>query len=150
MARLYAASHDDTNSSYVIQIDTTSSNITTILGGGSSKFPPVSQGVDPAVHGITNDGKNLIVAGDGFVWYLTISGTSRCSRARKTRIDYLPDRLRPDAAHPAMQLALPTAIGTSNEHGSGAFNHIVYNSGAIYYRGFADGSSAFIERIACP
>jgi hypothetical protein len=147
---LYAASHDDANASYVLQIDTTSGKMTTILGGGSDKFPPVSQGRDPAVDGITTDGKNLIIAGDGFVWYLTLVGNLTLLAGTENSIDFFPTGYDPTVPHPALELALPIAIGSADENGTGSFNHIVYNAGAIYYRGFANGSSDFVERIACP
>ena len=150
-AALYAASRDDTNSSYVIQINTTSGAVTTHLGGGdSSKFPPVDQGTDPAVDGITTDGKNLIVAGDGYVWSLTLAGQLSLLAGTGNSIDFFPNGYDPTASHSAATLALPTAIGSADEHGTGSFNHIAFNNGAIFYRGFADGSSAFVERIACP
>ena len=146
---LYAAAQDDTNNSYVIAIDIPSATVTTILGGGSDKFPPVSSGRDPAVDGITNDGKNLIIAGDGFVWYLTLGGTLTQLAGTENSIDFFTSGYDPTQPHPAMQLELPIAIGSADENGTGSFNHIVYSNGALYYRGFADGSSAFVEKIAC-
>jgi hypothetical protein len=50
----------------------------------------------------------------------------------------------------ALALALPAAIGSADEDGRGSLYHVTYNNGAIYFRGFADGVSAFVERIACP
>jgi len=147
---LYAAARDDTNSSYVIQIDTTSGNVTTILGGGSDKYPGVGSGRDPDADGITTDGKNLIVAGDGFVWYVTLGGNITQIAGTEQTIDLFSSGYDPTQPHPAMQLELPTAIGTADEDGTSSFNHIVYHSGAIYYRGYGDGSSGFIEKIACP
>jgi hypothetical protein len=145
---IYAAARDDTNNSYVISIDL-QGNITTILGGGSDKFPPVSSGRDPAVAGITNDGKNLILAGDGFVWYLTLTGQLTQLAGTENSIDFFTSGYDPTQPHPAMQLELPIAIGSADENGTGSFNHIVYDKGFLYYRGFANGSSAFIEKIAC-
>jgi hypothetical protein len=147
---IYAAAQDDTNNSYVIAIDIVSAKVTTILGGGSDKFPPVSSGVDPAVDGITTDGKNLIIAGDGYVWYLTLAGQlTQIAGGYENSIDFFMSGYDPTATHPAMQLELPTAIGSADENGTGSFDHIVYSNGALYYRGFADGSSAFVEKIAC-
>lgn len=147
---LYAAAQDDTNSSYVIAIDIQNPSVKTILGGDSNKFPPVSSGRDPAVDGITTDGKNLIVAGDGYVWYLTLAGQlTQIAGGTENSIDFFTTGYDPKAAHPAMQLELPIAIGSADENGTGSFNHIVYSNGALYYRGFADGSSAFVEKIAC-
>jgi hypothetical protein len=147
---LYAAAQDDTNSSYVIAIDIPTAKVTTILGGSSNQFPPVSAGRDPAVDGIANDGKNLIIAGDGFVWYLTTDGTlTQIAGGTENSIDFFTSGYDPTATHSAMQLELPIAIGSADEDGTGSFNHIVYSNGALYYRGFADGSSAFVEKITC-
>jgi len=146
---IYAAARDDVNNSYVIAIDL-QGNITTVLGGDSDKFPPVPSGNDPAVSGITNDDKNLIIAGDGYVWYLTLTGQlTQIAGGTENSIDFFTNGYDPTQPHPAMQLQLPTAIGSADEDGTGSFNHIVYSNGALYYRGFADGSSAFIEKIAC-
>ena len=147
---IYAAAQDDTNNSYVIAIDIQNPAVKTILGGGSDKFPPVSSGTDPAIHGITTDGKNLIIAGDGYVWYLTLDGKlTQIAGGTENSINFFSAGYDPKAAHPALQLELPTAIGSADENGTGSFNHIVYSNGAVYYRGFADGSSAFVEKIAC-
>ncbi|HEY2370847.1 MAG TPA: hypothetical protein VGH87_30850, partial [Polyangiaceae bacterium] len=147
---LYAAAQDDTNNSYVIAIDIQNPSVKTILGGGSDKFPPVSSGTDPAVDGITTDGTNLIIAGDGYVWYLKLDGTlTQIAGGTENSIDFFTSGYDPTASHPALQLELPTAIGSADEDGTGSFNHIVYSNGALYYRGFADGSSAFVEKIAC-
>ncbi len=147
---LYAAADDGANRSYVIQIDTTSGKVTTVLAGNADTFPPVVSGRNPGVSGITNDGKNLIVAGAGYVWYLTLDGKLTLVAGTGLNIDNFPSGYDPKASHPALSLALPATIGPSDENGTGAINHISYANGAVYYRGHASGTAAFVEKIACP
>ena len=110
----------------------------------------MGQGTDPWVSGITTDGTNLIVAGDGYVWYLTLAGKLTLLAGTGNSIDFFPNGYDATASHPATQLALPVALGSADENGTGSQSHVAFDAGAIYYRGFADGSSAFVERIACP
>jgi hypothetical protein len=145
---LYAASRDTTNDAYVIQIDTTTGAVTIIHGGDASAFDPVQDGDDPEVTGITNDGTNLIVAGAGYVWYLTLAGDLTLLAGTGVDADYFPSGYDPTAPQPAASLALPTASGPADEYGKGSSNHIAYHQGGVYFRGVADGY--FVERIACP
>ncbi|CAN5415976.1 hypothetical protein BH09MYX1_BH09MYX1_36230 [soil metagenome] len=147
---LYAAARDLTNSSYILQIDTTSGKITTILSGNADTFPPAGSGTNPGVSGIATDGKGLIVAGPGYVWYVTLAGKLSLLAGTGNSIDYFPNGYDPKASHPALSLALPTALGPSDEHGTGSFNHIAFYKGAVYYRGHANGTAAFVEKISCP
>jgi hypothetical protein len=45
---------------------------------------------------------------------------------------------------------LPAALGSADENGTGSLYHLAYHDGAVYVRGHADGTAAFIEKIACP
>jgi hypothetical protein len=65
-------------------------------------------------------------------------------------IDNFPSGYDPTMPHSALTLALPAAVGSADEDSRGSLYHVTYNNGAIYFRGFADGVSAFVERIACP
>jgi WD40 repeat protein len=147
---LYAAGQEANNTSYVFQIDKTTGAFTMIKSGGSDAFPPVEDGSDPAVTGITTDGTNLIVAGAGYVWYLTLSGELTLLAGTGVDADLFPNGYDPTASHPALSLALPTVEGSADEFSRGSLNHVTYSKGAVYYRGFGDGVSAFVEKIACP
>jgi hypothetical protein len=147
---IYAAGQDASNNSYILQIDTTSGAMTAILSGDSSAFPPVPDSTDPEVTGITTDGTNLIVAGAGYVWYLTLPGDLTLLAGTGIDPDFFPTGYDPTMSHSALTLALPTAVGSADEDGRGSSNHVTFHDGSIYFRGFADGVSAFIEQIACP
>jgi hypothetical protein len=147
---LYAAGQDASNNAYVFKIDTTSGAFTMIKSGNADVFPPVPSSTSPDVTGITTDGTNLIVAGAGYVWYLTLSGDLTLLAGTGVNADNFPSGYDPTASQPALSLALPTASGSADEDTRGSLNHITYHGGAIYYRGFADGVSDFIEKIACP
>jgi hypothetical protein len=148
--KLYAAGGDAANNSYVLNLDTTSGTVTPILTGGADMFPPVDSASDPEVSGITTDGTNLLIAGDGYVWSLTLAGQLTLLAGTGPNICNFPTGYDPTMPQPAMSLALPTVIGSADEFGRGSLNHITYHNGAIYFRGFADGVSAFVEKIACP
>jgi hypothetical protein len=147
---LYAAARDQSNNSYVVKVDTTTGAFTPIKTGNADAFPPVEQTTDPTITGITTDGTNLLIAGDGYVWSLTLSGQLTLLAGTGPNIDNFASDYDPKIAHPALMLALPAAAASAGEFGRGSVNHITYHDGAIYYRGFADGVSAFIEKIACP
>ena len=148
--KLYAAGSDAANASYVFQIDTSSGAITMVHSGGSDAWAPVDSGADPNVSGITNDGTNLIVAGYGYVWYLGTDGSLKLVAGTGFDIDNFPSGYDPHASHPALQLALPASLGSADEFGTGSLYHITYHDGAVYFRGHANGTAAFIEKIACP
>lgn len=148
--KLYAAGSDGANQSYVFQIDTSSGATTMIHSGGADAWDPVPSGEDPTVSGITNDGSNLIVAGYGYVWYLGTGGKPTLVAGTGYDIDNFPSGYDPAASHPALDLALAAALGSSDENGTGSQYHVAYHDGAVYFRGHADGTAAFIEKIACP
>jgi len=148
--KLYAAASDAMNQSYVFQIDTTSGAMTMIHSGGSDAWDPVPSGEDPTVHGITNDGTNLIVAGYGYVWYLGLDGSLKLVAGTGYDIDNFPSGYDAHASHPALELALPASLGSADEYGTGSIHHVTYHDGAVYFRGHADGTAAFVEKIACP
>ncbi|HEY1960672.1 MAG TPA: hypothetical protein VGH28_33905 [Polyangiaceae bacterium] len=148
--KLYAAAGDGANVSYVFEIDTTSGAMKMIHSGDSSAWDPVDDGSDPTVSGITNDGTNLIVAGYGYVWYLGLDGKLTLVAGTGFDIDNFPSGYDPAAPHPALDLALPAALGSADENGTGSLYHLAYHDGAVYVRGHADGTAAFIEKIACP
>jgi hypothetical protein len=147
---LYAAGTDTSNNAYVFKVDTTSGAFTMIKSGNADVFTPVPQGSSPDVTGITTDGTNLIVAGAGYVWYLTLSGNLTLLAGTGVDPDFFPSGYDPTMAHPALSLALPTAMVSADESTRGSLDHVTFHNGAVYYRGFADGVSAFVEKIACP
>jgi len=130
--------------------DTTSGAMTMIHSGGSDAWDPVPSGEDPTVHGITNDGTNLIVAGYGYVWYLGLDGSLKLVAGTGYDIDNFPSGYDAHASHPALELALPASLGSADEYGTGSIHHVTYHDGAVYFRGHADGTAAFVEKIACP
>lgn len=146
--KLYAAASNAMNESFVFQIDTTSGTMTMINGGGSDKWSPVPSSEDPMVTGITNDGTNLIVSGYGYIWYLGLDGKLTLVAGTGYNIDFWPSGYDPHASHPALELAL--AANGDDEFGTGAFYHIAYHNGAVYFRGYASGTASYIEKVSCP
>jgi hypothetical protein len=147
---LYAAGQAADNTSYVFKVDATTGAFAMIKSGNADAFPPVPSSTDPEVTGITTDGTNLIVAGAGYVWNLTLSGNLTLLAGTGVDIDNFPSGYDPTASHPATMLALPTTSPSADESTRGSADHITYHGGAVYFRGFADGVSAFVEKIACP
>jgi hypothetical protein len=147
---LYAAGQAADNTSYVFKVDATTGAFTMVKSGGADAFPPVPQSTDPAVTGITSDGTNLIIAGAGYVWSLTLSGNLTLLAGTGLNIDNFASGYDPTMPHPALSLALPAVLASADEDTRGSINHITYHGGAVYYRGFAAGVSAFVEKIACP
>lgn len=147
--QLYAASRNVINEGYVIKIDPVAKSFTTVAGGGGSIWDPVDSHADPETSGIATDGSGFYVAGAGYVWYVTLAGNIKLVAGTGVNIDNFPSGYDAKASHAALALALPTRIGPADEYGSSAIAQIAYHDGAVYYRGFADGTSDFVERIAC-
>lgn len=146
---LYAASRNAINQGFVIKIDPVAKSLSTVAGGGGSTWAPVDSAADPETSGIATDGQGFYVAGAGYVWYVTLAGQITLVAGTGVNIDNFPSGYDAKASHPALELALPTRIGPADEFGASAIAQIAYHGGAVYYRGFADGTSDFIERITC-
>ncbi|MEO6951164.1 MAG: hypothetical protein ABI321_05060, partial [Polyangia bacterium] len=147
---VYAASRNVINKGYVIKIDPTAKTFSTVAGGGGSVWDPVDSAADPETSGIATDGTGFFVGGAGYVWYVTLAGKITLVAGTGVNADFFPSGYDAKASHPALELALPTALASSDENGSSAIDQLAYHDGAVYYRGFANGTSDFIERIACP
>jgi hypothetical protein len=122
-----------------------------VIEGKTDAFPPLASGRGATLHGITTDGKGLIISGLGCVWYLTVAGKlSHIAGDGTSFIDFPKAGYDPKASHPAAKLQLPgtrAAAGPDQEVGS--FEFITYYKGAIYTRG-SKGPGYFVEKISCP
>lgn len=149
-SKLYAIG-DDSSKATIIEVDTANGAVRVVLEGRSDAFPPLPGGKGATIHGLTTDGKGLIVAGLGYVWYLTTAGKlSLLAGDGTSYIDFPKSGYDPKAAQPAAKLQLPgarAAPGPNQEVGS--FEFITYHKGAIYTRG-AKGPAYFVTKIACP
>jgi hypothetical protein len=137
----------DPSKSYVFSVDTATGTMTTLLSGTATAFPPMDSYKQPVIHGITTDGTGLIISGNGYVWYLTTTGTLKHIAGMGPNIDYWASGYDPKASHPAMDLWLPGSRAVTS---IGSADYIAYYDGALYYRGHANGTAAFIEKISCP
>lgn len=142
---------DDSSKATVIEVDTTTGAVRVVIQGKSDAFPPLAPGRGATLHGITTDGKGLIISGLGVVWYLTTAGKlSHLAGDGTSFIDFPKAGYDPKAPQPAAKLQLPgtrAAPGPNQEVGS--FEFITYHKGAIYTRG-SKGPGYFVEKISCP
>ena len=142
---------DDSSKASVVEIDTATGAVRVVVEGKGEAFAPLDPYRSATLHGITTDGKGLVVSGLGYIWYVTTAGRVTHIAGDGTSYGDFP-RSGYDAriAQPAMKLQLPgarAAAGPDQEVGS--FEFIVYDKGAIYTRG-NKGTAAFVTRIACP
>jgi hypothetical protein len=142
---------DDSSKATVIEVDTASGAVRVVLEGKGDAFPPMPSYKGATLHGITTDGKGLIISGLGYVWYLTTAGKlTHIAGDGTSSLDFPKAGYDPKASQPAMKLQLPgtrAAPGPNQEVGS--FEFITYNKGAIYTRG-AKGPGYFVTKISCP
>ena len=142
---------DDSSKATVVEIDTATGAVRVVIEGKGDAFPPMPSFRGATLHGITTDGKGLIIAGLGFVWYLTTAGKlTHIAGDGTSSMDFPKGSYDPKAPQPALKLQLPgtrAAPGPNQEVGS--FEFITYSKGAIYTRG-AKGPGYFVEKIACP
>ncbi len=132
---------------FILGFDSTSGAMTTVKQGDASVFTPVPAGHVPVLAGLATDGHGLIVAGSGYLWYVTLAGDVTLLAGTGTTIDFPPTGYDPKATQPAASLVLEENQGDAN---SGSLDFIAYGAGAVYFRGHGDGTSYFIEKIACP
>ena len=131
---------------FIISVDTTNGAVANVLTGAGDKFPPLDMNTFPSVSGITNDGTGLIIAGSGYLWYLTTAGAITNIAGIGVLAD-IPTGYDPAAPHAASALDMLTSQGLAT---SGALYYVSYRNGSVYFRGHGDGKAAFVERIACP
>ncbi|HEY2744701.1 MAG TPA: hypothetical protein VGL86_08765, partial [Polyangia bacterium] len=132
----------------VISLSPTGTLAHVIMGDGGS-FPPLDEHSDLDLGGITTDGTGLYIAGSGYLWYLTTAGQISLAAGTGVTIDFPPSGYDPTVSQPADSIVLEDAQGT-DEAGSGSFYYLTYKDGAVYFRGHADGTAAFIDKITCP
>jgi len=149
-SKLYAIGGDGSRTT-VIEVDTTSGALRTLIEGKSDAFPPLAPGRGATLHGITTDEKGLIISGHGSMWYLTIAGKlSHLAGDGTPYIDFPRAGYDPKAPHPAAKLQLPgTTASADPGEVIGSFEFITYHNGAIYTRG-GKGLGYFVEKILCP
>jgi hypothetical protein len=141
---------DDSSKATVIEVDTASGAVRTVYEGTTDAFPPLGSGRGATLHGITTDGKGLIISGLGCVWYLTTAGKlTHIAGDGSSFIDFPKTGYDPKAPHKALELQLPGARAASSPNQEvGSYEFITYHQGAIYTRG-SRGVNYFVEKIAC-
>jgi hypothetical protein len=142
---------DDSSKATVIEVDTTSGAVRIVYEGKTDAFPPLAAGRGATLHGITTDGKGLIISGLGCIWYLTTAGKlTHIAGDGSSFIDFPKAGYDPAAPHKALELQLPGARAASSPNQEvGSFEFITYHQGAIYTRG-SRGVNYFVEKISCP
>lgn len=132
------------NTTNVYKIEGTA--ITKVAGGDPSAWEGLQ--TTPQLGGITTDGTNLIVAGQGFVWLVGTTGTIKHIAGSGERIDLVKDGYDPKAPHPALEVTLKPRAGAS-EAAVGSPDYLGFKDGAIYYRGHGVSTASYVEKIDC-
>lgn len=142
---------DDSTVATVLEIDSATGATRTVVEGKGDVFQPMSSYGGATLHGLTTDGKGLIVAGLGYIWYVTTAGkVTHIAGDGTSPLDFPKGKYDPKASHPAKDLQLPgSRAATSPDMEVGSMEFITYYKGAIYTRG-ARGTGSFVTRIACP
>lgn len=122
-------------------------SITKVAGGTSTAWPGL--GTTPQLGGITTDGTNLVVAGQGFAWLVDVSdGTIKHIAGSGERVDLVKPGYDPKASHPALEVTLkPRASASFASVGSP--DYLGFKDGAIYYRGHGTSTASYVEKIDC-
>ena len=149
-SKLYGVG-DDSSRASIVEVDTATGAAKVLVEGKGDVWKPLDPYRNATIHGITTDGKGLIVSGLGYVWYVTTAGkVSHIAGDGASFIDFPTAGYDPKAAQPAMKLQLPgtrAAPGPNQEVGS--FEYISYHKGEIYTRG-SKGPGYFVTKISCP
>ncbi len=120
---------------------------TKVAGGNMSAWEDL--GTSAQLGGITTDGTNLIVAGQGFMWLVsTTDGSIKHIAGSGERTDLVKAGYDPKASHPAMEVTLkPQASASFASVGSP--DYLGFKDGAVYYRGHGPSTAAYVEKIDC-
>ncbi|MBX3259525.1 MAG: hypothetical protein KIS78_09265 [Labilithrix sp.] len=120
--------------------------ITKVAGGDPSAWEGLE--TTPQLGGIATDGTNLIVAGQGFVWLVSTTGTIKHIAGSGERIDVVKPGYDPKAPHPALEVTLKPRAGASSA-AVGSPDYLGFKDGAIYYRGHGVSTASYVEKISC-
>jgi hypothetical protein len=132
------------NTTNIYKIEGTS--ITKVAGGDPSAWEDLQ--TTPQLGGITTDGTNLIVAGQGLMWLVTTTGTIKHIAGSGERVDLVKDGYDPKAPHPALEVTLKPRGGASAAS-VGSPDYLGFKDGAVYYRGHGASTAAYVEKIQC-
>lgn len=128
----------------IYEIDGT--NITKV-GGGTADYWDL--GTTPQLGGITTDGTNIIVAGMGYMWLVTLSdGKAKVIAGSGERVDLVKAGYDPKASHPALEVTLKPK-GSASFASVGSPDYLAFKDGAVYYRGHGVSTASYVEKIQC-
>jgi hypothetical protein len=141
---------DDSSKASIVEVDTGTGAARLVVEGKGDVFKPLDPYKSATLHGITTDGKNLIVSGLGYIWHVTPAGkVTHIAGDGTSYIDFPKSGYDPKGAQPAMKMQLPGArAAASPDQEIGSFEFITWNKGAIYTRG-SKATAAWVNRIAC-
>jgi len=123
------------------------SSITKVAGGAPSAWPDL--GTTPALGGITTDGTNLVVAGQGFAWLVNVTdGKIKHIAGSGERLDLVKAGYDPKAPHPALDVTLKPQSSASFAS-VGSPDYLGFKDGALYYRGHGGSTASYVEKIDC-
>lgn len=121
--------------------------ITKVAGGTAAAWPDL--GTTPQLGGITTDGTNIIVAGQGFMWLVNVSdGSIKHIAGSGERTDLVKAGYDPKAPHPALDVTLKPR-GSASFASVGSPDYLGFKDGAVYYRGHGVSTASYVEKIDC-
>jgi hypothetical protein len=121
--------------------------ITKVAGGAMSAWENL--GTTPQLGGITTDGTNIIVAGQGYMWLVNVtSGAIKRIAGSGERLDLVKPSYDPKLPHPALEVTLKPR-GSASFASVGSPDYLGFKDGAVYYRGHGASTAAYVEKIQC-
>ena len=139
---IYALGYDGNQTSVYKIVGTA---ITKVAGGDGSAWEGLD-GKTPQLGGITTDGTNIIVAGEGYVYLVNVTSGVIKQIAGSGEIVDLPSTAKAPTTAAAVVLK---PKGGASAAAVGSPDYLGFKDGAIYYRGHGDSTAAYVEKIQC-
>jgi hypothetical protein len=134
--KLYAVGNTFSNA-LIFEIDPATGATRKVLDGGSKVFRPVDATTAPSLSAVTNDGKHLLVSGQGYIWRVTTEGKVTHLAGSGSPIEF-PRTYDVVNSHPAKKAVLRFRNGDVSIMGT--TTSLAYQNGVIFWRGRSDGS----------
>ncbi len=119
----------------IFEVDPISGVAKKIVDGGAKIFKPLDMTTAPTLSSVTNDGKSLIVTGQGYIWRVTTKGKISHIAGMGSPIDF-PSGYDPKTSHPAKKTHLRFRNGDAGLMGT--TTALAWQNGVLFWRARAE------------